>query len=301
MNSKERQNYIGGTDVASIVLPRPKWKTKLALWMEKTGKVIPPDISEKPEIEWGTLLEEVIRKKFIADTGYPVEKPQEPLVHPLYDYMQGHPDGIGVDENGNKFIFEAKTSRYGAGWEDGNIPEEYQLQVAYYMMLADVPYSFIAILIGGNDYRCFKIARDYELEKIIIEKIVDFWENNILKDVAPELTAIDDFNLTLTEQVPDVIEGNHEIDMLVNVYKDLQDKEKDISKEKEDVKLKILEYMGNHEYLKAGRYIVRYQKVKSSTLDTKKLKNELPHIAEKYLRETESFRFTLKEDKNEEY
>lgn len=297
MNNEERQNYIGGTDVASIVLPNPRWKTKLALWMEKTGRIIPPDVSDKPEVEWGILLEDIVRQKFMTVTGYEVVKPDEPLIHPQYKYMRGHPDGIGVDEEGNKFIFEAKTSRYGSDWDKNKIPEEYQLQVAYYMMLADVPYACIAVLIGGSEYRCFKLARDYELEKIIIDKVVEFWEQNVLKDIAPDLTVVEDYNLTLTEQVPDVIEGDEETENLVNRYKELQEKEKEISDEKEELKLKLLQYMGNHEYLKTGKYTVRYQKVKSSTLDTKKLKNELPHIAEKYVRENESFRFSIKEEK----
>jgi len=61
---EDRKNYIGGIDAPVIVLPNPKWKTKYQLWLEKTGRVEPKDISDKPEVEFGILQEEVVRKKF---------------------------------------------------------------------------------------------------------------------------------------------------------------------------------------------------------------------------------------------
>ena len=43
--TEDRKNYIGGIDAPVIVLPNPKWKTKYQLWMEKTGRAEPKDIS----------------------------------------------------------------------------------------------------------------------------------------------------------------------------------------------------------------------------------------------------------------
>lgn len=294
---EDRKNYIGGIDAPVIVLPNPKWKTKYQLWLEKTGRVEPKDISDKPEVEFGILQEEVVRKKFIKDTGYEVVKPEEAIYHPQYSFIGAHFDGLGVDEEGNRFVFEAKTSRYGKGWENDSIPEDYQIQVAHYLMVADAPYAFISVLISGCDYHCYKIYRDYELEKEILEREIDFWENNIMKDIPPELTTIEDYNYVEREET--IAEAEPETKTLIKQYQDLQSAIKELEEQKEALKLEIIKAMGTSEYLKADNVIVRYQKVESSTIDTKKLRAELPHIAEKYLRKNYSYRLTLKEAKNE--
>ena len=294
---EDGKNYIGGIDAPVIVLPNPKWKTKYQLWMEKTGRAEPKDISDKPEVEFGILQEEVVRKKFIKDTGYEVIKPEEAIFHKQYDFIGAHLDGLGIDENGNQFVFEAKTSRYGKGWENDSIPPDYQIQVAHYLMVADAPYAFIAVLISGCDYHCYKIYRDYELEKEILEREIDFWENYVLKDIPPELTTIEDFNYIEREET--IAEAEPETKILIKQYQDIQSALKELEEQKEALKLEIIKAMGTSEYLKADNVIVRYQKVESSTLDTKKLRAELPHIAEKYLKKNSSFRLILKEEKNE--
>jgi len=248
-------------------------------------------------VEFGILQEEVVRKKFIKDTGYEVVKPEEAIYHPQYSFIGAHFDGLGIDENGNRFVFEAKTSRYGKGWENDSIPPDYQIQVAHYLMVADAPYAFVALLISGCDYHCYKIYRDYELEKEILEREIDFWENYVLKDAPPELTTIEDYNYVEREET--IAEAEPETKILIKQYQDLQSAIKELEEQKEALKLEIIKAMGTSEYLKADNVIVRYQKVESSTIDTKKLRAELPHIAEKYLRKNYSYRLTFKEAKNE--
>ncbi len=294
---QDRKNFIGGIDAPVIVLPNPRWKTKYQLWLEKTGRAEPKDISEKPEVEFGDMQEEIIRKKFNKDTGYNVIKPEKKIMHPKYNFIGAHFDGLGIDENGNQFVFEAKTSRYGKGWENDTIPPDYQIQVAHYLMVANAPYAFLALLISGCDYHCYKIYRDYELEKIILEKEIDFWENNILKDIPPELTTVEDYNHI--ERKKTVIEADPETKLIIDKYREIQEAIKKLEEQKEELKLEIIKAMGDNEYLKADNILVRYQKIESSTLDTKKLRAELPHIAERYLRKNNSFRLILKEDKNE--
>ena len=159
---EDRKNYIGGIDAPVIVLPNPKWKTKYQLWLEKTGRVEPKDISDKPEMKFNILQEEVVRKKFIKDTGYEVVKPEEAIYHPQYSFIGAHFDGLGIDENGNRFVFEAKTSRYGKGWENDSIPPDYQIQVAHYLMVADAPYSYIE---SDNRGVCYRFPIPCQKEK----------------------------------------------------------------------------------------------------------------------------------------
>ena len=118
-----------------------------------------------------------------------------------------------------------------------------------------------------------------------------------MKDIPPELTTIEDYNYVEREET--IAEAEPETKTLIKQYQDLQSAIKELEEQKEALKLEIIKAMGTSEYLKADNVIVRYQKVESSTIDTKKLRAELPHIAEKYLRKNYSYRLTMKEAKNE--
>ena len=48
-----RSTTIGGSDAAAILGLNP-YKSPYALWAEKTGKVIPEDISQKEAVRLGT-------------------------------------------------------------------------------------------------------------------------------------------------------------------------------------------------------------------------------------------------------
>lgn len=66
--AKLRSTTIGGSDAAAILGLNP-YKSPYALWAEKTGKVIPEDISQKEAVRLGTDLEEYVAKRFTEATG----------------------------------------------------------------------------------------------------------------------------------------------------------------------------------------------------------------------------------------
>ena len=51
-----RSHYIGGSDAAAVLGLNP-YKSNLELWQEKTGLVVPEDISEKPYVKYGHAAE----------------------------------------------------------------------------------------------------------------------------------------------------------------------------------------------------------------------------------------------------
>ena len=63
---EERRQGIGGSDAAAAVGLSP-WKTRLELWLEKTGQT--PDREETPEMRRGTLLEPVVKQLYADATG----------------------------------------------------------------------------------------------------------------------------------------------------------------------------------------------------------------------------------------
>jgi len=106
-----RQLGIGSSDAAVAVGLSP-YKCPLSLWLEKTGRKEPEDISHKEAVLWGIELEPVLAQVYAKRTGYRVRRVNAVLQHPEHPFMLanldrevvGHPDGPG--------ILEIKTASY---------------------------------------------------------------------------------------------------------------------------------------------------------------------------------------------
>lgn len=64
----ERRKSIGGSD-AGAVLGLNEYTSRYSLWAEKTGKVIPEDISDREAVRLGNDLEEYVASRFEEATG----------------------------------------------------------------------------------------------------------------------------------------------------------------------------------------------------------------------------------------
>ena len=171
-----RRCGIGGSDVA-VICGLSKYKSVLQLWMEKTGQLEPEEAGEAAY--WGNVMEPIIRNEFANRTGFKVDTINSMLKHPEHAFMLANVDGIVINKDGRKSIFEAKTaSAYKAEqWEDDKIPEEYMLQIQHYMAVTGFKSTFIAAIIGGNQFIYKKIERDDELIDMIIQLEYNFWES----------------------------------------------------------------------------------------------------------------------------
>ena len=101
--------------------------------------------------------------------------------------MLANLDGVICHPEYGHCIFEAKTaSAYKASeWEE-DIPQEYQLQIQHYMAVTGLKYTFVAVLIGGNQFKWQLIERDNELIDILIKLESGFW-SNVLNNTPPPI------------------------------------------------------------------------------------------------------------------
>ena len=63
---KARAGRIGGSDASAIVGMNP-YKSNVELWLEKTGQMVPDDISDKSYVKFGTEAEKYMREMFKLD------------------------------------------------------------------------------------------------------------------------------------------------------------------------------------------------------------------------------------------
>lgn len=81
----------------------------------------------------------------------------------------------------------------------------------------------------------------------------------------------------------------------IKKYKDLEAQKTAIEKEMEALKTDLLADMQEKglEEQKAGNWVIRWTKVLTNRLDSKALKAELPELAARFTRQTESRRFSI--------
>lgn len=182
-----RQMGIGGSEAASVV-GLGEFSSAFEVYLRKTethpdGR----DWEGNEAANWGTRLEPIVAAEHERRTGNRHVRPRHLYQHRSLDWMIGNPDDFVVDaRTGEIGVFEAKTCSYFMGERWGSEPDEpatYALmQSVHYMELLDLDFADIAVLIAGQDYRQYRIRRDPELSRMLIEYEADFWDRVQRKD-----------------------------------------------------------------------------------------------------------------------
>jgi putative phage-type endonuclease len=198
-----RKEGIGGSDAAAVA-KASKYASPIMVYMDKLGLYIP----EKPErvkmaARMGNELEPIIRKLFVEKVNQEREaEGKQPLkvvhrkaifAHDQHDWMRTNLDGIVHDPDLGKGVFEAKTAHYMLRdeWDGEDVPNAYYIQVQHNMAVMDMQFAWLAVLIGGNDYRHYFIPRDQEFIDYLLMIEQAFWNNHILQRIPPEMSGND--------------------------------------------------------------------------------------------------------------
>lgn len=291
-----RNKGIGGSDV-SILCGINKYKSAVELWMEKTEQIKPKESGEAAY--WGTKMEPIIREEFTIRTNLKVEIVNSILKHEKYDFMLANVDGIVYDAELGSCIFEAKTASAfkQSQWED-NIPEEYMLQIQHYMAVTGFKATYIAALIGGNQFIYKLIKRDGDLIDMIIKLERNFW-NHVLTNTPPEIDGSEASTELLNRLYPSCNEKSKIIlpDEAVNLltqYDISKEKEKEISQMRDEAVNKLKSMIGKNETAVIKDRTITWKTVSTEKFDSKKLKKEDPEIYQKYLAKSSFRRFNVK-------
>lgn len=188
---EQRRAGIGGSDIAAILGLSP-WGNSLSVWLDKKGLSEPKP--ETPEMKMGHRLEPVIADMYSEVTGNALITAGL-TVHPNYSFILGTPDRlIANDGNVGLEIKTANPFRASKEWgEPGTdeIPQNYLLQCIWYQAITNRDAWDVAVLIGGSDFRIYKIHRDRELETALIERAVDWWTTYIIGNEEPPVDGSD--------------------------------------------------------------------------------------------------------------
>jgi len=145
---KARKSHIGGSDASACVGMNP-YKDNVTLWEEKTGLVIPEDISDREYVRYGTEAEAHLRALFAMD--YPqyqvLYEENNMFFNSEYPWMHASLDGELLDPDGRRGILEIKTTNILQSMQkekwNNRIPDNYYIQVLHY--LAVTGYEFAVL------------------------------------------------------------------------------------------------------------------------------------------------------------
>lgn len=177
-----RNGGLGSSDAAAAIGLSP-YKSSLELWLEKTGRKKPEDISQKEAVFWGTTLEPVLAAVYQERTGQKVRRVNSVLQHPELPFMLANLDrAVGAEG-----ILEIKTAGYHAAphWEE-TVPEAYQCQVLHQLAVTGKCWADVAVLIAGQDFRIYRIERDEAKIADLVRLESTFWQH--VEDDAPPAT-----------------------------------------------------------------------------------------------------------------
>jgi putative phage-type endonuclease len=301
---REKQKGIGGSDVATILGLNP-YKSAFTLWLEKTGQIAPPVINNE-YVEWGNILEPVIREKFARETGFEVFENPYVLQHDEYDFMVANIDGEVIDPayGGEHGVLEIKTAgdRMRADWEEGP-PNHYMLQIQHYLAVLGYNYAYVAVLIGGNHFKYFKIERDdYVIDKIISaeREFMRLVEERIAPEITGHQSDSDYLASAYPEAVDDTGELSSDLEALAIRYTELQKEIKTLQDEADYIKNRIKLEAKELKVLRSDFVRVNMPTVNKISFDSKKFAADHPELYEEYKTKKSSYRsFTVNLNRRE--
>jgi predicted phage-related endonuclease len=193
-----RRDALGGSDAAALV-GVDHFKTAGDIWAEKTGRV-PLQEDDPTGVDARALgstlepllldaLERRLNRTLARQVWY--RHPTAPLACSV--------DGIALDAPA--FLADGKTAgllgpspSLGAYGDDGtaDVPESVTIQVHHSFAVLDaqpdvprITEAWIPALLGGRGFRCYRIPRNDDLVRVLVDLEADWWHRFVAADRCP--------------------------------------------------------------------------------------------------------------------
>ncbi len=290
---KYRKQGIGGSDAGAVCGLNP-YRSAMEVYLDKTTDEI--EMTDNEAMRQGREFEDYVARRFMEASGKKVRRANAMFCHEKYPFMIADVDRMIAGENAG---LECKTASpfMADKWKDGQIPIHYQLQCHHYMAVCNADCWYIAVLIYGREFKFYKIERDEEIIRNLIQIECDFWEDHVQKRILPDpdgsktadSVIAEYYSQSVPQSVPltgfdEKLRRRQEILALIDR----------MDTEKKQIEQELKLYLGEAEIAENEHYRVSWKSVSSNRLDEKRLKEEQPEIYKKYRKETVSRRFMIK-------
>jgi len=169
-----RNQGIGGSDAPAVANLSP-YKSALTLHHQLCGE-LPMGQDETAATEWGLRLEPPIALAYSEKTGRNIRS-QPIRIHRDYPYMRCHIDRQIIGDARGPGLLEIKASGgfMEKSWDEG-IPDHVYIQVQHNLAVYGYSWASVAVLFGGQTFRCYDIDRDQDIIDYLIVIEGKFWK-----------------------------------------------------------------------------------------------------------------------------
>ena len=277
-----RQNYIGGSEIASVIGCSP-WASPA-----KTFCIKKQLIKKEPANEacyWGNVMEPILRSEFSKRTGYPVKEIPYVLqaTDPHFSFLIADLDGV-TTVNGQVGVIECKTANSYAAqeeWKNGEpgfIPTPYYLQIQLYLYITNLNFGYIIALLGGNHFVYHRIERDDETITGMLLLARRWYEQYFLSNIMPPPVSVTS-DCSLLGQIysksePKEIILDSTAGKIVQDYLDAAEAIKLAEKRKETAQAQLMTLMKDNEtaIIAGGHHRISWKSLETKRFSTAKLK-----------------------------
>lgn len=282
---KERRNGIGGTDAAAILGLSP-WKSRLDVYLEKVeGK---DDFQVSKQAEYGLAVEPALLKLFEREHKKTVIPYKQTIRRKDKKFILAHLDGYIKEENA---VLEIKTAyrSYQQEWGKAltdEMPTHYLIQCAHYAMVTGADKVLIFVSLDGQFPKLYIYNKDEELQKILLEKEEQFWNEHVLKKIPPEplsIKEVESLYKGLKEQVK--IATPEEIE-LYSRLKGIKAKITELEETQKSIKTQICQSLKDYTILMGpnNKPIITWKAVHKKQFSSTALQKEMPEVYEQYIK-----------------
>jgi putative phage-type endonuclease len=237
--SQDRRGFIGGSDIGAIFGVNP-WTTALDVYEQKIAtEFVEPEIEPKREKLYrrGKKLEPWVMELLEEERGIFIQKRNQIYVDDEHSWMRAeidfeYVDNIGLCNGDVKTVSPFAASEWGEQ-ETDEIPLSYCLQFHWGMMVTKRPVCLVAVLIGADDLRVYKVQRDDELIGVMRQKAIDFWER-VNKKTPPPAQTIGDIHKMLFKYGGFPVNNDPEIMTALHALRTVKESEKEVKALKEE-------------------------------------------------------------------
>ena len=286
---EQRKKHVGSSDIAPILGVSP-WKTAYDCWLEKTGKLEDGEITNEA-MELGNELEPIIINRaekllgeLTRDVQIPYDKDKSPLVVNIDAVVLADAIPVEAKSTGIKSFYVDEA------WGDegtDEVPNYVTLQCHAHMICMASDICHVPTIIGGRGFKMFFVPRSEALVPIIIEKVEEFWNEFVLKDLPPVGLPSLEFARRIRREPKKIIEFTPDV---MEKWLAVRDAQSAAKKAKDVADAELLKHLGEAEASvvlpKVGG--VTFYEGTSRRFDGKAFKEAHPDLYQEFLKETKS-------------
>lgn len=292
----DRTKFIGGSDVAAILGISP-WRTALEVfWDKTTPRVEGIDPNRQRVLQRGHRMEPYVCELLAEETGLVIVERNRRFIDPEFGFIACEVDAEA--ESGEnieiKTVSPFKAKEWGEEHTDA-IPVHYTAQAMHGLMITGRAVCVFGVLIGGDDFRVYRVERDDEIIAAMRAQEVSFWNDHILPMIPPEPKTVADISAMFTKDSGLAVEATSEIVDVLNRLRDAKAIVKEHTAIAEELEERVKLFMRDAAVLTVGSNPMATWKTQStSRFDQTAFKAANPELFEQFKKTTESRVFRLK-------